>query len=113
MASFTRCSVMASSCAPALRRSLSSGSAAVAKRTTGVVGLDVEPAARATLMALYAKTLHDVRALLPEHAAYRKAVEHMTGVRLDIVRATPDVSTSAKDDELRLSAAVRSRALSP
>ena len=81
--------------AAAPRRALSSSSAssaAVAKRTTGVVGLDVEADARSLLMALYSKTLHDVRALLPEHAAYRKDVERMTGFRLDVVRATPDVA---------------------
>jgi len=81
-----------SSSAP--RRSLASGaaSAAVVKRTTGVVGLDVEPGARELLIALYSKTLRDVRTLLPENAAYRKTVEQMTGFRLDVVRATPEVS---------------------
>jgi NADH dehydrogenase (ubiquinone) 1 alpha subcomplex subunit 5 len=87
----------ASAAASAPRRALSSSSssaatALAAKRTTGVVGLDVEADARGVLMALYSKTLHDVRALLPEHAAYRKDVELMTGFRLDVVRATPDVA---------------------
>jgi hypothetical protein len=36
--------------------------AAAAKRTTGIVGLDVVPDARAVLIRLYEKTLNDIKA---------------------------------------------------
>jgi len=78
--------------APSSATARSLSSAAFAKRTTGVVGLEVQSDARWQLMELYSKALRDVRALLPEGAAYRRAVEQSAGARLDVVRACADVA---------------------
>jgi hypothetical protein len=50
-----------------MRRSFSLFSVSV-KRTTGVVGLPVEPRAREVLVALYEKTLKDIQVSLLESA---------------------------------------------
>ncbi|KAJ6960831.1 hypothetical protein D5086_031292 [Populus alba] len=53
------------------------------KQTTGVVGLDVVPNARAVLINLYTKTLKEIKAV-PEDEGYRKAVETFTKHRLTV-----------------------------
>ena len=60
------------------------------KATTGLVGLDVVPDARAVLLKLYAKTLADVT-VLPAGTAYRAAVENLTKSRLAAVEAHAEV----------------------
>ena len=63
---------------------------AVVKRSTGLVGLDVVPNARAVLDALYRKTLEDVQ-VIPAHVPYRQMVEDFTSYRLGVVRMVEDV----------------------
>ncbi|KAG6742260.1 hypothetical protein POTOM_055550 [Populus tomentosa] len=53
------------------------------KQTTGIVGLDVVPNARAVLINLYTKTLKEIKAV-PEDEGYRKAVETFTKHRLTV-----------------------------
>ncbi|XP_011046056.1 PREDICTED: probable NADH dehydrogenase [ubiquinone] 1 alpha subcomplex subunit 5, mitochondrial isoform X1 [Populus euphratica] len=53
------------------------------KQTTGIVGLDVVPNARAVLINLYSKTLKEIKAV-PEDEGYRKAVETFTKHRLTV-----------------------------
>ena len=61
------------------------------KTSTGIVGLEVNPNARADLISLYNKTL-DVVKMIPQEAAYRDAVESITKFRLSVVESTEDVS---------------------
>ncbi|CAF1898346.1 unnamed protein product [Brassica oleracea var. botrytis] len=56
---------------------------AKAKQTTGIVGVDVVPNARAVLIDLYSKTL-------PEDEGYRKAVESFTRHRLNVCKEEED-----------------------
>ena len=56
---------------------------AIVKQTTGIVGLDVVPNARAVLINLYTKTLKEIKAV-PEDEGYRKAVETFTKHRLTV-----------------------------
>ncbi|KAL9381547.1 hypothetical protein Peur_027204 [Populus x canadensis] len=53
------------------------------KQTTGIVGLDVVPNARAVLINLYTKTLKEIKEV-PEDEGYRKAVETFTKHRLTV-----------------------------
>ncbi|KAF9664235.1 hypothetical protein SADUNF_Sadunf17G0135000 [Salix dunnii] len=53
------------------------------KQTTGIVGLDVVPNARAVLINLYTKTLKEIEAV-PQDEGYRKAVESFTKHRLTV-----------------------------
>ncbi|KAG5227455.1 NADH-ubiquinone oxidoreductase family protein [Salix suchowensis] len=53
------------------------------KQTTGIVGLDVVPNARAVLINLYTKTLKEIEAV-PQDEGYRKAVESFTRHRLTV-----------------------------
>ena len=59
------------------------------KQTTGIVGLDVVPNARAVLIDLYTKTLKEIRAV-PEDEGYRKAVESFTRHRLKVCQEEED-----------------------
>ena len=70
--------------APALRV------ATRAKSTTGIVGLQVQPDARAILTGLYTKTLSALEAL-PADSAYRRQVQEMTAERLSIVKGNEDL----------------------
>ena len=82
-------------CAPRLARSAtSSATREPVKLTTGLVGLDVVPDARAVLLKLYAKTLADVT-VLPAGTAYRAAVEELTRARLAAVEANLEVRAVA------------------
>ena len=55
-----------------------------AKAATGLVGLEVEPEARAVLRDLYAQTFTALEAI-PADAAYRQEVEAFTKFRLSVV----------------------------
>lgn len=59
------------------------------KQTTGIVGLDVVPNARAVLIDLYSKTLKEIQAV-PEDEGYRKAVESFTRHRLSVCKEEED-----------------------
>lgn len=61
-----------------------------AKGSTGIVGLAVEPEAKAILTGLYTKTLAALETL-PANSAYRSKVEEMTTERLAIVKGTDDL----------------------
>eukprot|EP00310_Coccolithus_braarudii_P024785 CAMPEP_0183356122 /NCGR_PEP_ID=MMETSP0164_2-20130417/43172_1 /TAXON_ID=221442 /ORGANISM="Coccolithus pelagicus ssp braarudi, Strain PLY182g" /LENGTH=167 /DNA_ID=CAMNT_0025529433 /DNA_START=33 /DNA_END=536 /DNA_ORIENTATION=+ len=61
------------------------------KSTTGIVGLAVEPEAKALLSAVYAKTLDQLQAF-PVGSAYRSTVESLTKERLAVVEATADLA---------------------
>lgn len=61
-----------------------------AKTTTGIVGLEVEPDAKAILMDLYAQTLSALESV-PKEAAYRSSVTAMTNERLAIVKGLSDL----------------------
>lgn len=65
--------------------------ATAAKVTTGLVGLDVVPDARAVLQRLYAKILVDVAAVIPEGVPYRVSVEATTRERAAAVDAHEEV----------------------
>ena len=71
--------------APALR------AASRPKSTTGIVGLEVQPDARAILTGLYTKTLSALEAL-PADSAYRSKVQETTAERLSIVKGTEDLT---------------------
>ena len=58
--------------------------------TTGIVGLQVQPDARAILTGLYTKTLSALEAL-PADSAYRRQVQEMTAERLSIVKGNEDL----------------------
>lgn len=60
------------------------------KRTTGIVGLEVEPDAKPILLDLYAQTLSALEAV-PPTAEYRKLVEGMTKERLAVIEKTDDL----------------------
>ncbi|KAJ2737227.1 hypothetical protein IW152_000248 [Coemansia sp. BCRC 34962] len=70
---------------------------ATQKVTTGIVGIPVNPAARPQLIGAYKTTLDELKAKIPETAAYRKAVEAITAHRLKIVEENDD---TAKIEEL-------------
>lgn len=76
--------IAAARAAPALR------GAARAKSTTGIVGLHVQPDARAILTGLYTKTLSALEAL-PADSAYRSQVQETTAERLSIVKGNEDL----------------------
>ncbi|CAK7338722.1 unnamed protein product [Dovyalis caffra] len=59
------------------------------KQTTGIVGLEVVPNARAVLINLYNKTLNEIKAV-PEDEGYRKAVESFTTHRLKVCEEEED-----------------------
>lgn len=59
------------------------------KQTTGIVGLDVVPNARAVLIDLYSKTLKEIQ-VVPEDEGYRKAVESFTRHRLKVCQEEED-----------------------
>lgn len=59
------------------------------KQTTGIVGLDVVPNARAVLIDLYSKTLKEIQ-VVPEDEGYRKAVESFTRHRLEVCQEEED-----------------------
>lgn len=65
------------------------------KQTTGVVGLDVVPNARAVLIDLYSKTLKEIQ-VVPEDEGYRKAVESFTRHRLKVCEEEEDWETIEK-----------------
>ena len=65
------------------------------KQTTGIVGLDVVPNARAVLIDLYSKTLKEIQAV-PEDEGYRKAVESFTRHRLNVCKEEEDWETVEK-----------------
>jgi NADH dehydrogenase (ubiquinone) 1 alpha subcomplex subunit 5 len=60
------------------------------KTSTGIVGLAVEPEAKAVLTRLYAQTLTALQAV-PEDAEYRKMVEGLTKSRLAVVQGSDDL----------------------
>ena len=60
------------------------------KTSTGIVGLEVQPDARAILTDLYAKTLSALETV-PSNSAYRLSVTEMTNKRLAAVKATEDL----------------------
>ncbi|KAJ2235980.1 hypothetical protein GGF40_002356 [Coemansia sp. RSA 1286] len=62
------------------------------KVTTGIVGIPVNPNARPQLIALYKKTLDELKAKIPESAAYRQSVETITKQRLSIVEQHEDAA---------------------
>ncbi|KAJ2698617.1 hypothetical protein FB645_005591 [Coemansia sp. IMI 203386] len=64
----------------------------VAVVTTGIVGIPVNPNARPQLIALYKKTLDELKAKIPESAAYRQSVETITKQRLSIVEQHEDAA---------------------
>ncbi|KAI8322016.1 hypothetical protein GQ54DRAFT_164020 [Martensiomyces pterosporus] len=70
---------------------------ATQKVTTGIVGLNVNASARPQLVGLYKQTLDELKAKIPEKAAYRQAVEALTVHRLKIVEQNED---PAKIEEL-------------
>lgn len=85
----------------------------VVKRSTGIVGLPVDPRARETLVDLYMRTLQELKVRvprpqlasgasplargvarvqqIPEDAFYRKSVESFTNFRLKTVQENEDV----------------------
>mmetsp|Transcript_4929 Transcript_4929/g.15624 ORF Transcript_4929/g.15624 Transcript_4929/m.15624 type:complete len:133 (-) Transcript_4929:32-430(-) len=62
---------------------------AIQKTSTGIVGLPVDPDARANLIALNEKLLEAVKAV-PETAEYRKSIEATCGYRLKVLQGTSD-----------------------
>ncbi|KAJ2708846.1 hypothetical protein H4R19_004546 [Coemansia spiralis] len=60
------------------------------KVTTGIVGVPVNPAARARLLELYSTTLAEVKAKIPAAAVYRQSVESVTAHRQSIVESNDD-----------------------
>lgn len=64
---------------------------AVTKTSTGLVGLPVNPNARADLIGLYQRTLKEAQALPAEAAAYKDAVEHITKYRLSVCEKHSEV----------------------
>lgn len=71
-----------------------SAAVSLTKKTTGIVGLDVVPDAKAVLVRLYEKTLNDIR-IIPSGVPYRVDVEAFTKYRLDVVRKHEDVRRQA------------------
>ncbi|CAA7050186.1 unnamed protein product [Microthlaspi erraticum] len=65
------------------------------KQTTGIVGLDVVPNARAVLIDLYSKALKEIQAV-PEDEGYRKAVESFTRHRLNVCQEEEDWEATEK-----------------
>ncbi|KAJ2866230.1 hypothetical protein GGH94_001685 [Coemansia aciculifera] len=65
---------------------------ATQKVTTGIVGIPVNPAARPQLIDAYKRTLDELKAKIPETAAYRQAVEAITAHRLKIAEQNDDTS---------------------
>lgn len=85
----------------------------VVKRSTGIVGLPLDPRARETLIELYTRTLQELKVgrtagcaascasarargaaraqQIPEDAFYRKSVESFTSFRLKTVQENEDV----------------------
>ena len=61
-----------------------------AKSTTGIVGLEVEPDAKAILLDLYAQTLAALETV-PKEATYRGSVAAVTNERLTIVKGLSDL----------------------
>jgi len=68
--------------------STSSLTPALIKKSTGIVGLDVEPRAQEVLIELYTKTLRDVKELIPDGNGYRQAVEQLASYRLDVCKTS-------------------------
>ncbi|KAJ1835855.1 hypothetical protein LPJ63_000777 [Coemansia sp. RSA 2711] len=66
------------------------------KVTTGIVGVPVNPAARAQLIGLYKQTLDELKARIPEKAVYRQSVEAITSYRLNILEQNEDPSLIEK-----------------
>jgi hypothetical protein len=66
--------------APAAARAVSSSPVA-AKETTGIVGLDVDPDARASLEATLQDVLASLAAHVPAGAEYRRTLEALCGER--------------------------------
>lgn len=66
-------------------RSLHASSLVAQKRTTGLVGLPVDPNARENYMKLLEKTLEEIK-VIPEWAPYRHQVEAYTKYRLNVCR---------------------------
>ncbi|KAJ2910605.1 hypothetical protein GGI21_000701 [Coemansia aciculifera] len=62
------------------------------KVTTGIVGIPVNPAARPELIGLYKQTLDELKAKIPDMAAYRQSVEAITTHRLKIAEENEDTS---------------------
>ncbi|ORX73794.1 hypothetical protein DL89DRAFT_4102 [Linderina pennispora] len=62
----------------------------LARVTTGIVGVPVNPEARPQLIALYKRTLEEVKTKIPEKAVYRQSVEALTAHRLKIVEQNED-----------------------
>ncbi|KAJ1951294.1 hypothetical protein FBU59_000244 [Linderina macrospora] len=60
------------------------------KVTTGIVGVPVNPEARPQLIALYKRTLDELKAKIPEKSAYRQSVEALTAHRLKIAEQNED-----------------------
>lgn len=65
-----------------------SSTPAIIKKSTGIVGLDVEPRAQEVLIELYTKTLRDVKELIPEGNGYRQAVEQLASYRLEVCKTS-------------------------
>ncbi len=62
------------------------------KKTTGITGLPVIPEGRKILIALYEKTLEDIKTI-PEDVFYRTAVETQTKKMLQVCRDHEDIET--------------------
>merc|ERR1712224_948771 len=60
------------------------------KKSTGIVGIDVEPNYREVLTDLYNEIL-DVSKGMPEHAYYRQYLEKDDNAHLEILGTTTDV----------------------
>lgn len=78
---------LAATASPALRPLVVSSRA---KTTTGIVGLEVEPDAKAILVDLYAQTLSALESV-PKEASYRSSVAATTTERLAIVKGLSDL----------------------
>jgi len=61
------------------------------KRSTGLVGLAVDPNSRATLIDLYNHTLEKIQ-MYDSSVEYRKSVEAITNYRLKVVKGSEDLN---------------------
>ncbi|KAA0162622.1 hypothetical protein FNF31_03150 [Cafeteria roenbergensis] len=64
---------------------------AYTKKTTGIVGLPVEPNARAILIDLYSTFLEKVK-IIPEEAGFRRIMTNLNAYRLKTVQDNEDIA---------------------
>ena len=67
------------------------------KRTTGIVGLPVDPQAREKLKALYRDTLAETAKLEPKHKAFREFMDKTTKYRLAVVESSEFTDEEVED----------------